>query len=129
MTGTSLNASRAGCRQIVVLGAGMDARAFRLPLHPTARSYEIDTAPVLNFKAKVLARNASSRLSGAYRSTPTCGTTGWARSRAAGFGPAPNHGLAAEGLLMYFTASQANALLAAITAMSAPGNARSAGGE
>lgn len=37
-------ACRDGCRQVVLLGAGFDARAFRLPWPPGLRCFELDTA-------------------------------------------------------------------------------------
>jgi methyltransferase (TIGR00027 family) len=48
-----------GCRQVVLLGAGLDVRAFRLPLDPGTTVYEVDTPAVLEFKAGVLARHAA----------------------------------------------------------------------
>jgi methyltransferase (TIGR00027 family) len=43
-----------GCRQFVVLGAGLDARAFRLPLPGDARCFELDLPDVLAFKERVV---------------------------------------------------------------------------
>src|SRR5262245_23280147 len=40
------DACAAGCRQIVVLGAGLDARAFRLRLPSGVRFYEVDLPDV-----------------------------------------------------------------------------------
>lgn len=36
--------------QVVVLGAGMDTRPFRLPFKPYPRYFELDLSPVMNFK-------------------------------------------------------------------------------
>src|SRR5581483_11653980 len=44
-----------GARQVVLLGAGLDTRAFRLPWPAGSRCFELDLAPVLAFKAEVLA--------------------------------------------------------------------------
>jgi Leucine carboxyl methyltransferase len=44
----------AGALQVVILGAGLDSRAFRLPLAPGTCVYEIDTPGVLDFKQGVL---------------------------------------------------------------------------
>jgi len=41
-------------RQIVILGAGMDCRALRLPLPADAHVYEVDLDEVLNFKNEIL---------------------------------------------------------------------------
>lgn len=40
--------------QIVILGAGMDARAFRLPWCKEARVYEVDRPEVLDYKDSIL---------------------------------------------------------------------------
>jgi O-methyltransferase involved in polyketide biosynthesis len=39
-----------GCRHVVISGAGLDARAFRLGIPADATIYEVDTAPVLDFR-------------------------------------------------------------------------------
>jgi methyltransferase (TIGR00027 family) len=49
-----LDAARRGGRQFVVLGAGLDARAFRLPLPADARFFEVDLPGVLEFKEQVV---------------------------------------------------------------------------
>ncbi|MBO3462782.1 SAM-dependent methyltransferase [Aetokthonos hydrillicola Thurmond2011] len=41
-------------RQVVILGAGMDARAFRLPFHPDTCVYEVDAKEVLQYKESIL---------------------------------------------------------------------------
>ncbi|MEY3868893.1 MAG: hypothetical protein RLZZ338_2784 [Cyanobacteriota bacterium] len=41
-------------RQIVLLGSGMDTRAFRLNWQPETHFYEIDQADVMNYKESVL---------------------------------------------------------------------------
>jgi methyltransferase (TIGR00027 family) len=48
-------AGQQGCRQVVLLGAGFDARAFRLPWPPGTRCFEVDTPDVLGPKDQVLA--------------------------------------------------------------------------
>jgi methyltransferase (TIGR00027 family) len=113
---------KAGCRQIVILGAGMDARAFRLPLGTDCTVYEIDTAAVLNFKANVVAKNG---IEPAVRRVPvdTDLRDDWVGALTmAGFDPSRPTAWLAEGLLMYLTPSQADALLSAISAASAPGS-------
>jgi len=47
-------AAEAGVRQVVLLGAGMDSRAFRMDWPEGTRLFEIDTAEPLDFKASVL---------------------------------------------------------------------------
>ncbi|MGP4017534.1 SAM-dependent methyltransferase [Saccharopolyspora sp. 5N708] len=45
----------AGCRQLAILGAGLDTRVFRLSLSADTVVYEVDTPEVLSFKEKTLA--------------------------------------------------------------------------
>jgi methyltransferase (TIGR00027 family) len=49
-------AAREGTRQIVILAAGMDARAFRLPWPAGTRIFEVERPDVLAYKEDVLAR-------------------------------------------------------------------------
>lgn len=49
-------APRATPQQVVMLGAGMDSRPWRLPLPPGVRWFEIDRVDVLNAKCKALAK-------------------------------------------------------------------------
>ncbi|CPR11630.1 methyltransferase, putative, family protein [Mycobacterium bohemicum DSM 44277] len=48
------DAGRAGVRQVVILGAGLDARAYRLWWPRGSTVYELDRPEVLDFKAGVL---------------------------------------------------------------------------
>jgi len=48
-------ATAAGCSQVVLLAAGLDTRAFRLPWPPRTRVFEVDLPGVLAFKDSVLA--------------------------------------------------------------------------
>ncbi|WKE73617.1 SAM-dependent methyltransferase [Streptomyces sp. WP-1] len=47
-------ASASGIRQVVLLGAGMDGRAFRMDWPAGTRLFEVDTAAPLDFRALVL---------------------------------------------------------------------------
>ena len=117
-----LRAVDAGCRQVVLLGAGLDSRAFRLGLGEDVTVFELDQAPVLDFKQAVLDEHGA---------TPT-GTRvpvradlrdDWPRAlSAAGFDASRPAVWVAEGLLMYLTRRDADRLLAAVTARSAPGS-------
>ncbi len=49
-----LRSTAAGARQVVLLGAGLDTRAFRLDLPSDCVVFEIDRAGVLAFKEQVL---------------------------------------------------------------------------
>jgi methyltransferase (TIGR00027 family) len=114
-------ASRAGIRQIVLLAAGMDARAYRLdwPATPApTRLYEIDREPVLAWK--------SARLQ---TSVPRCVRVALAGDVAgewsaalvgSGFRPSEPTAWVIEGLLVYLEEPAVHALLAQMDAISAP---------
>jgi len=88
----------AGLRQAVILGAGLDARAFPLDWMPGATVYEIDTSMVLAFKDSVPAgQGAAPRCN---RRTVTADLRAiWPTAlREAGFDPAATTTWLAEGL-------------------------------
>ena len=51
-----MDASRAGIRQAVILAAGLDSRAYRLPWPAGTTVYEVDQPQVIDFKTATLAR-------------------------------------------------------------------------
>ena len=53
------SACKGGRRQVVLVGAGLDVRAFRLTWPPGVRWFELDTADVLDIKDLVLAQQAA----------------------------------------------------------------------
>ncbi|MFE0462506.1 SAM-dependent methyltransferase [Kitasatospora sp. NPDC058965] len=113
----------AGVSQVVLLAAGLDARAYRLPWPPGTRLFEVDLAPVLDFKQGVL---------DGLSAVPACDRTAlradlvdpdWPdRLVAAGFDPAQPTAWLAEGLLVYLEPAEAAGLLDAVGALSAPGS-------
>lgn len=117
-----LRAVEAGCRQVVLLAAGLDSRAFRLGLGEDVTLFELDQMPVLDFKQSVLDEHGA---------VPTCERLpvpvdlreDWPRElSAAGFDVSRPAVWLAEGLLMYLTRAEADQLLRTITALSAPGS-------
>lgn len=54
-----LDAAQNGCEQVVLLGAGLDTYAFRLPWPPGVRLFEIDLPEMFAFKEEVLASHAA----------------------------------------------------------------------
>jgi methyltransferase (TIGR00027 family) len=117
-----LGAAAAGCRQVVLLAAGLDTRALRLPWPAGTRLYEIDLPDVTSFKETVLARSDA---------RPACERTvipadlrgSWpAGLAAAGHSPAAPTAWLAEGLLLYLTAAEATRLFTGIGDLSAPGS-------
>lgn len=116
------SATAAGCRQVVLLAAGLDTRAFRLAWPSHTRVFEVDLPDVLDFKDTVLAaRNAVPRCE---RTTvPADLRQDWTDALAtAGFDPAGPAAWLAEGLLLYLTADEARRLLTGVTQFSAPGS-------
>nr|CAP12593.1 C12a O-methyltransferase [Streptomyces olivaceus] len=115
-------AGRSGIRQAVVLAAGLDARAFRLPWPSGTVVYEIDQPGVLRYKEEVMAHLGV---------TPTCVRrpvgrdlrTDWASGLgAAGFDPTRPTAWIGEGLLPYLPAEAEAEMFASIRALSAPGS-------
>jgi methyltransferase (TIGR00027 family) len=107
-------------RQVVILAAGLDTRAFRLPWPAGVTVYELDTDEVLAFKQHVLdargARPGSRRVAVAVDLRDD-----WPAALAgAGFDPATPSAWLVEGLVMYLTPEQNDRLVATITAQSAP---------
>lgn len=117
-----LRASRgAGARQVVLLAAGMDARAFRLGWPPGTRLYELDRPEVLEVKDEILARagarpTCERRAIGADLSNPT-----WFEALSnAGYEAREPSVWLMEGLLFYMTEAAVRALLEDAGALAAP---------
>jgi methyltransferase (TIGR00027 family) len=112
-----------GGRQVVVLGAGLDTRAFRLGWPAGSRCFELDLAPVLAFKAEVLDKAGA---------VAACDRTVIAADLLAGdwpgllvragFIPAEPTVWIAEGLLIYFSQEENDRLLDQIGALAGPGH-------
>ncbi|KDN24136.1 SAM-dependent methyltransferase [Amycolatopsis rifamycinica] len=111
-----------GCGQVVLLAAGLDTRAFRLPWPDGTRLFELDLPEVLAFKDQVLAGRGAE---------PACARVvvpadlreDWATAlRGAGFDPAVPTAWLAEGLLMYLTGAEAERLLTTVGELAAPGS-------
>ncbi|HEY2130298.1 MAG TPA: SAM-dependent methyltransferase [Streptosporangiaceae bacterium] len=111
-----------GARQVVLLGAGFDTRAFRLPWPPGVRCYELDTQDVLDSKRQVL--TAQHAVPGCARITiPGDLRDDWpAALRAAGLRPDQPTAWVAEGLLVYLSPDDVDQLLDRVTGLSAPGS-------
>jgi methyltransferase (TIGR00027 family) len=117
-----LAAMRSGIRQIVTLGAGMDGRTLRLECPADVRWFELDMPEMTVVKDAFIACSALS---------PTCErysvgadlTLDWPTAlREAGFDSGQPTVWLVEGLLMYLTDPEGDALLADVTALSAPGS-------
>jgi methyltransferase (TIGR00027 family) len=115
-------ASASGVRQVVLLGAGMDSRAFRIDWPEGTRIFEVDTAAPLDFKASVLRQEqAAARCE---RITVEVDLhEDWPRAlAAAGHDPAVPTAWIAEGLLIYLPEDAVELLLARISVRSARGS-------
>ncbi len=113
-------ATAAGSRQVVLLAAGLDTRAFRLAWPAGTRVFELDLPGVLAFKEAVLdARGAVPRCERV--TVPADLRENWpAGLTAAGFYPAWPATWLAEGLIIYLTAGEAGRLLSMVSDLSAP---------
>jgi methyltransferase (TIGR00027 family) len=122
LDGLLTDAGQAGCHQAVLLGAGFDTRAFRLPWPPGARLFELDSADVLDGKARVLAQQAAQPA--CHRVPVPCDLReDWPGALlAAGFTPARPTVWIAEGLLVYLDWEEVQGLIADLSELSAPGS-------
>ncbi|KAA0021413.1 SAM-dependent methyltransferase [Antrihabitans cavernicola] len=111
-----------GLDQVVIVGAGLDTRGFRLGWPADLDLFEIDRTDIFTFKEKAL-DDASAR--------PTCRRhvvvadlmNDWDTTLAdAGFDNARRTLWLAEGLFVYFPADDVRRLLTTITELSPPGS-------
>lgn len=118
-----LGVTRDGARQVVLLGAGLDTRAFRLGWPPGCRVFELDRPGVLAFKQDVL-DDAGARAEAA-RVTVAVDLGGdWAGPlREAGFDPDRPSVWLAEGLFLYLPADAERRLVETVDGWAAPGSA------
>ncbi|MGW0856937.1 class I SAM-dependent methyltransferase [Streptomyces sp. NPDC002690] len=116
------DAASHGCRQAVVLGAGLDTRAHRLPWPDGTTVFEIDHGDVLDFKQSVL---------GSLGATPRAARVALAVDLrqdwtgpliAAGFDSNAPTAWLAEGLVPYLPPAAERELLRTIDTLSAPGS-------
>ncbi|MET9531332.1 class I SAM-dependent methyltransferase [Streptomyces sp. NPDC006649] len=112
-----------GVRQVVLLGAGLDTRAFRLDWPPGCVIFEIDRAGVLAFKHQVLGGLAATPKT-ARVPVPADLRTDWAAALTdAGFDPAAPSVWLAEGLLFYLPVAAETHLIDTVDRLSTGGSA------
>ncbi len=115
-------AAAAGLRQVVLLAAGLDTRAYRLPWPQGTILYELDQPPVVRHKEAVLAA-AGAQPTCARRPVAADLTQPWeAHLVAAGFQPQEPACYLAEGFLFYLPTEQVVRILDAIAQRAAPGS-------
>jgi methyltransferase (TIGR00027 family) len=115
-----LRAQADGVAQVVILAAGMDARAFRLPWHSDTTVYEVDQPHVIEIKDERLGDER-----------PRCRRVpvgvdladDWPKVvQSQAFTPSSRTVWLIEGLLQYLDASDVDRLFARVDALSAPGS-------
>jgi methyltransferase (TIGR00027 family) len=115
-------AGAGGIDQAVILAAGLDARAWRLPWNEGSTVYEIDQPKVLAFKTETL-HGRGSEPATRYVAVPFDLRQDWPKAlREAGFDPDAPTAWAAEGLLPYLPAAAQDLLFERITGLSAKGS-------
>ena len=112
-----------GLRQVVLVGAGMDSRAFRLAWPLGTRLWELDRPELLTTKRKLLdgaeARPRCERTEDGVDLT----SNGWPEQlRQTGFEPDRPSAWLAEGLLVYLGAAAAERLLRQMAESAVPGS-------
>jgi methyltransferase (TIGR00027 family) len=116
------DAARDGIRQVVILAAGLDSRAYRLDWPADTAVYEVDQPKVLEYKTEVLQEHGA--LPTASRRTVAVDLRDdWpAALAAAGFDRTQPTAWLAEGLLPYLPSDAQDRLFDMFTALSAVGS-------
>ncbi|MEO8814617.1 MAG: class I SAM-dependent methyltransferase [Mycobacterium sp.] len=115
-------ATRAGIRQAVIVAAGLDCRAYRLPWPVGTTLFELDQPGVLDFKDRVLTGCAAPP-NCRRRTVPADLRDDWtALLLTAGFDRTEPTVWSTEGLLPYLRGPAQDALFTRIGALSAPGS-------
>lgn len=117
-----VDATDSGIRQVVILAAGLDARAYRLPWPAGTVVYEVDMPEVIDFKTSTL-RKLGAEPTAERRTVAVDLRDDWpAALREAGFDAGAAAVWSAEGLVVYLPSDAQDALFDHITALSAPGS-------
>ncbi len=117
-----LAATATGTRQVVLLGAGLDSRAHRLPWPAGTTVWELDRPEVLRFKQRVL-DGLDAAPTADRRTVPVDLRDDWTGAlTAAGLDPAEPVAWLAEGLFLYLPAESELAVATALDGLSAPGS-------
>ncbi|HEY2197993.1 MAG TPA: class I SAM-dependent methyltransferase [Mycobacterium sp.] len=115
-------ATAAGIRQVVILAAGLDSRAFRLDWPAGTTVYEIDQPQVVHYKTTTL-ESAGAAPTADRRPVQADLRDDWAAAlTAGGFDPGQPTAWLAEGLLPYLPAEAQDRLFEILTRLSAPGS-------
>ena len=112
----------AALQQVVILAAGMDTRAFRIPWPSGVKVFEVDRDEIFDHKEAVLGRAGASPSCDRHVVRADLARPWTAALAAAGFERSKPAAFLVEGLLMYLDEAEALALLAAIGRIAAPGS-------
>jgi methyltransferase (TIGR00027 family) len=111
-----------GIRQVVILAAGLDSRAYRLDWPAGTTVYEIDQPQVVEYKTSTL-ESAGAAPKATRRTVPIDLREDWPAALAgAGFDRTQPTAWLAEGLLPYLPAEAQDRLFEMLTELSAPGS-------
>jgi methyltransferase (TIGR00027 family) len=115
-------AAEAAIRQVVILAAGLDSRAYRLDWPDGTVVYEIDLPKVLEYKADTLANHGAAPVVDR-RPVPVDLRHDWPQAlRDAGYEANRPTAWLAEGLLPFLPAAAQEAMFSSIDQLSAPGS-------
>lgn len=115
-------AADAGVRQVVILAAGLDSRAYRLPWPTGTTIFELDRVEVLDFKREVLSAHGA-QPKAERREVAVDLRDNWPQAlRDNEFDIAKPSAWIAEGLLIYLPAAAQNQLFTGIDALAGPGS-------
>jgi methyltransferase (TIGR00027 family) len=116
------DAAAAGVRQAVILAAGLDARAYRLPWPDGTTVYELDQPEVIEFKTKTLS-GLSAKPKADRHTVAIDLRNDWPKAlKDNGFDPTQPTAWIAEGLLIYLPPEAQDLLFDRINELSAPGS-------
>jgi methyltransferase (TIGR00027 family) len=116
------DAVAAGIRQVVILAAGLDSRAYRLDWPAGTAVYEIDLPKVLEYKAETLAGHGATPIADR-RPVPVDLRHDWPQAlRDAGFDASLPTAWLAEGLLPFLPAAAQEAMFTSIDSLSGSGS-------
>jgi methyltransferase (TIGR00027 family) len=116
------DAAAAGVRQAVILAAGLDARAYRLPWPDGTTVYELDQPDVIAFKTETLDR-LGAQPTADWRTVAIDLRDDWPKAlRENGFDSAQPTAWIAEGLLIYLPPQAQDLLFDRIDELSASGS-------
>jgi methyltransferase (TIGR00027 family) len=116
------DAAAAGIRQVVILAAGLDSRAYRLDWPAGTAVYEIDLPKVLEYKAQTLASHGATPIADR-RPVPVDLRHDWPQAlRDNGFDASLPTAWLAEGLLPFLPAAAQEAMFGSIDVLSGSGS-------